>query len=132
VLRQKEAGLLQPLPIPERPSVSVSMDLVVGFLKVDGMDAVMVVVDKFLKYAIFMATPSVCTTEVAASLFYKHMVKYFGVLLYVVSDRDVRFTGRLWIVLFGLMGTMLKFSTTNHLQTDGHTEKINALLEDYL
>ena len=94
VLRQKEAGLLQPLPILERPWISVSMDFVVGFPKVDGMDAVMVIVDRFSKYAVFMATPSVCTAEVAAGLFYKYVVKYFGVPSDVVSDRDVRFTGR--------------------------------------
>jgi hypothetical protein len=132
VLRQKEAGLLQPLSILERPWVSVSMDFVVGFLKVDGMDVVMVIVDRFSKYVVFVATPSVCTTEVAAGLFYKYVVKYFGVPSDVVSDRDVRFTGRFWTVLFGLIGTRLKFSTASHPQTDGQTERINALLEEYL
>jgi len=91
----------------------------VGFPKVDGMDTVMVIVDKFSKYAVFMATPSVCTTEVAVGLFYKHVVKYFGVPSDVISDRNVRFTRRFWTVLFGLMGIRLKFSTANHPQTDG-------------
>jgi hypothetical protein len=81
------------LPIPERPWILVSMDFVVWFLKVDGMDTVMVIVDRFSKYAVFVATPSVCTTEVADGLFYKHVVKYFGLPLNVVSDRNVQFTG---------------------------------------
>ena len=131
-LRQREACLLQPLPIPKRPWVSVSMDFIVGFLKVDGMNTIMVVVDRFTKYAMFVAAPTVCTAEVAAELFYRNMVKYFGVPSNIVSDRDVRFTGKFWTALFNMIGTRLKFSTANHLQIDGQTERINALLEEYL
>ena len=79
-----------------------------------------------------VAAPSICTAEVVVGLFYKYVVKYFGVPSDVVSDRNVQFTRRFWIVLFGLMGTRLKFLTANHPQTDGQTERINALLEEYL
>jgi hypothetical protein len=34
--------------------------------------------------------------------------------------------------LFNMMGSELKFSTSYHPQTDGQTERVNALLEDYL
>jgi len=76
--------LLQPLPIPK-----VSMDFIVGFPKVDGMNTIMVVVNRFTKYAVFVVAPMVCTAEVAAELFYRNMVKYFGVPSDIVSDRDV-------------------------------------------
>ena len=56
----------------------------------------MVVVDRFLKYSIFIAAPELCSSKVAAELFYKHVVKYFGVPADIVSDRDTRFTGRFW------------------------------------
>ena len=59
------------------------------------------------------------------------MVKYFGVPADVVSHRDTRFTGRFWTALFNMMGTEIKFSTANHPQIDGQTERINFLLEEY-
>ncbi|KZV57841.1 hypothetical protein F511_03410 [Dorcoceras hygrometricum] len=130
--RTKEAGLLQPLPIPERPWQSVSMDFILGFPKVGGMASILVVVDRFSKYAVFIAAPKVCTAEHAAELFFKNVIKYFGIPQDIVSDRDTRFTGRFWTALFNLMGSDLKFSTTNHPQTDGQTERINQLLEEYL
>ncbi|CAL5371561.1 unnamed protein product [Camellia sinensis] len=130
--RKKAAGLLQPLPIPTKPWVSVSMDFISGLPKVNGMRSVMVVVDRFSKYAVFIPAPHACPADVAADLFYKYVVKYFGLPEDIVSDRDTRFTGRFWTVLFNLMGSELKFSTANHPQTDGQTERMNALLEEYL
>lgn len=95
------------------------MDFIIGFPKVDGMNTIMVVIDRFTKYAMFVAAPTVCTAEVATKLFYCNVVKYFGVLSNIVNDRDVRFTGRFWTALFNMIGTRLKFSTINQPQTDG-------------
>ncbi|RVW78229.1 hypothetical protein CK203_054712 [Vitis vinifera] len=68
----------------------------------------------------------------AAKLFFSNVVKHLGCLKDIVSDRDARFTGRFWVELFRLLGSELKFSTANHPQTDEQTERINALLEEYL
>ncbi|KAL6348833.1 hypothetical protein AAG906_033489 [Vitis piasezkii] len=40
--------------------------------------------------------------------------------------------GHFWVELFKLLDSELKFSTTNHPQTDRQTERINALLKEYL
>ena len=130
--KRKKAGLLQPLPIPSRPWQSVSMDFISGLPKVDGMRTIFVIVDRFSKYAVFVPAPHACSADVAAGLFFKNVVKYFGLPEDVISDRDARFTGRFWTVLFGLLGSELKFSTANHPQTDGQTERLNTLLEEYL
>ena len=61
-----------------------------------------------------MATPSTCTAEVVADLFYKNVVKYFSLPEYIVSDRDFCFTSWFWTVLFRLLGSQLNFSTANH------------------
>ena len=103
--RKKEAGLLQPLPVPERSWLSVSMDFIFGFSKVDGKASIMVVVYRFSKYSVFFAAPELCSSEFAADLFYKYVVKYFGVTADNVRDRDTRFTSRFWTALFNIMGT---------------------------
>ncbi|KAE8734320.1 hypothetical protein F3Y22_tig00000773pilonHSYRG00160 [Hibiscus syriacus] len=130
--QKKPAGLLQPLPIPERPWESLSMDFIVGLPVTDGFSSIMVVIDRFSKYGTFIPASKVCPAEEAARLFLKHVVKYWGVPKTIISDRDTRFTGRFWKELFKLMGSSLNFSTSVHPQTDGQTERVNALVETYL
>ncbi|CAH9133677.1 unnamed protein product [Cuscuta epithymum] len=130
--KRKEAGLLQPLPIPSRPWQSVSMDFISGFPKVGGMSTILVIVDRFSKYGVFVAAPDSCPAEVTAELFFKNVVKPFGLPEDIISDRDSRFTGRFWTALFKILGSDLKFSIAYHPQTEGQTERMNALLEEYL
>jgi hypothetical protein len=132
VEQQPPGGLLEPLPIAERPWDSVTMDFISALPKSEGYGSIMVVVDRFSKYATFIAAPTDCTAEEAARLFMKNVVKYWGVPRTIISDRDPRFTGRFWTELFKLLGSDLHFSTSFHPQTDGQTERVNALLELYL
>ena len=86
----------------------------------------------FSKYAVFVPTPSERPTEEAARIFLGNVVKHFRMLEDIVSDRDTWFTGRFWVELFKMWGTECKFSTTNHPQNDGQTERVNQMLEEYL
>ena len=85
-----------------------------GMPEVDSLGLILVVVDHFSKYAVFMAAPQSCTANAAAELFLKNVVKIFGLSKDVISDRDARFTEKFWTCLFKLMGSELKFSTANH------------------
>ncbi|KAL0395102.1 UNVERIFIED_CONTAM: Transposon Tf2-11 polyprotein [Sesamum latifolium] len=129
---QKKTGLLQPLSIPKRPWESVSMDYISGLPKVGDLGSIIVVVDRLLKYATFIATPKHVTAEGTAHLFFKHIVKYWGLPKDIVSDRDSRFTGVFWIELFKILGSKLSMSSSYHPQSDGQTERFNSMLEEYL
>ncbi|KAK0606869.1 hypothetical protein LWI29_005470 [Acer saccharum] len=132
VEQQRPAGLLEPLPIAGCPWESVSMDFISALPISEGCGSIMVVIDRFSKYATFIPAPKDCTAEEAARLFLKHVVKLWGVPHSIVSDRDPRFTGRFWTELFKMLGTDLNFSTSFHPQSDGQTERFNGLLELYL
>ena len=49
-----------------------------------------------------------------------------------MSDRDAIFTSMFWKELQMGFGTLLKFSTTSHPQTDGQSERTIQNLEDML
>lgn len=75
VEQQRPAGLLEPLPIAGRPWESVSMDFISALPKSEGCGSIMVVVDRFSKYATFIPASKDCT---AARLFLKHVVKLYS------------------------------------------------------
>jgi len=60
-LNKKQASLLQPLLIPEGPWESVSMDFMVSLPPSRGVDAIIVVVDRFSKMAHFIPTKDEAT-----------------------------------------------------------------------
>ncbi|TXG73103.1 hypothetical protein EZV62_001682 [Acer yangbiense] len=75
VEQQRPTGLLEPLPIAGRPWESVSMDFISALPTSEGCGSIMVVIDRFSKYATFIPAPKDCITEEAARLFLKHVVK---------------------------------------------------------
>lgn len=95
-------------------------------------DAIMVVVDRFTKMAHFIPTQMTLDGKEAARLFFLHVVRNHGLPESVVSDRDSRFTGMFWSGLMNSLGTKLLFSSAYHPETDGQTERVNRVLEDYL
>ena len=83
---KKEACLLQPLPILERPWQCLLMDFINGFPKVEGFGSVLVVVDRFSKYVVFIPTPSECPVEEATSIFFSNVVKHFEMPEDILND----------------------------------------------
>ncbi|XP_022760023.1 uncharacterized protein LOC111306411 [Durio zibethinus] len=66
---------------------------------VGNLGAILVVIDRFSKYATFIPALKYCTAEDTARLLFKHVVKYWGLPQNIVSDRNPKFTGAVqWIV----------------------------------
>jgi hypothetical protein len=112
-------GLLQPLPIPYAPFIHISMDFVEGLPKSEGKDVILVVVDRFSKYAHCLALSHPYSAPKVAKLFMDNIYKLHGLPASVTSDRDPVFLSRFWKELFNIQGVDLHYSTAYHPQTDG-------------
>ena len=129
---QKQAVLLQPLPIPPKPWHSVSMDFITSLPELQGYDAIFVMVDRFSKLAHMVPTVGTATALETAKLFLNAWWRHHGLPRVIVSDRDPKFTSAFWRHFFRKVGTKLTFSTAFHPQTDGQTEQVNGVLNQYL
>ena len=69
------------------------MNFIMGFPKAYESKSIFVVVVRFSKYSVFMASPEACPIEEVAKKIFSHVVKHFGLPKDIVSDRDARFTG---------------------------------------
>jgi hypothetical protein len=78
-----------PLPTPDRPWESISMDYMSGLPSTKrGNNCVFVVVDHFSKMTILVAYKKSITTEATAKLFFERVWVHFEIPQTIVSDRD--------------------------------------------
>lgn len=126
------AGLLQQLPIPQRIWEDISMDFIKGLPSSVGYDTVLVIVDRFNKYAHFLALSHPYTAKTVANIFCKEIVRLHGLPRFILFDRDVIFRSSFWQELFRLSHTQLHMGTSYLPQFDGQTEMVNRCVETYL
>jgi hypothetical protein len=125
-------GLLRPLQLPERPWDSISMDFITGLPRVEGCNALWVIVDRLTKMAYFIACADTMGPSDLADGFTSHVVRAHGLPSSIISDRGSLFMSAFWKWIMEAMGTTQNLSTAFHLETDGQTERTNAILEQYL
>ncbi|GJS00188.1 putative reverse transcriptase domain-containing protein [Tanacetum coccineum] len=87
---------------------------------------------KLTKSAHFLAIRKDYSTKKLARLDTDEIVVRHGVPVSIISDRDARFTSRLWQTFQKSLGMRLDMSTTYHPQTDGQSERTIQTLEDML
>lgn len=95
------------------------MDFIEKLPKSGGHDTILVVVDRFSKYAHFLAMKHPFSAQQVAQVILEQVVKLHGLPRSIVSDRDRVFTSSFWTHLFRLLGTKFSLSTAYHPQTDG-------------
>ena len=130
---QRPSGLLEQPIIPVWKWESIAMDFITKLPRTTaGHDSIWVVVDRLTKSAHFLPIREDFKVEKLAKVYMKEIICRHGTPIDIISDRDARFTSRLWETFQSAMGTKLNLSTAFHPQTDGQTERTIQTLEDML
>ncbi|GBG77789.1 hypothetical protein CBR_g25720 [Chara braunii] len=111
---------------------SISMDFMSLTKSRNGNSQVMVIVDRFSKYAMFIPLPAEARTELVIQKFQMRWVTEYGFPLSIVSDRNARFTSMPWQKLMEAYGTLLTMSSGRHPETNGQSEQMNRLCQQLL
>jgi transposase InsO family protein len=125
-------GILRPLPIPTRPWEELSMDFVTGLPLSEGFDAVMVIVDRLTKQRHLIPCHTTANAKDVADIYLREVWKHHGLPSHITSDRGTQFTAAFWKHLCAVLRIEARMSTAYHPQTDGQTERFNAVMEQYL
>jgi hypothetical protein len=108
------------------------MDFIVDLLESKSFDSIFVVVDSLTKMAHFVPCKKTITGEETARLFVENVYKYHELPDDIIYDRGTQFTSKFWQSLFKILHVKIKLSSAYHPQTDGKTERVNQVLEQYL
>ena len=124
---------LQSLPIPKQPWEEISMDFITGLPESQqGNNTILTFVDRLTKQAHFVATTATLDAKATADLYVQAVFRHHGLSRSITSDRDPRFTSKVYGDIFKQLGVELKLSTANHPETDGQTERVHRTIEQIL
>ena len=128
----KPTGLLLPLKVPDTPWSSVSVDFITDLPLSNGFDSIMVVVDRFTKWAEFFPCLKTINAQEASKIFMREIFAIHGLPQEIVSDRGTQFVSQFFSCLTKSLGIKQCLSSAFHPQSDGQTERVNQILEHYL
>jgi hypothetical protein len=108
IKHQKSVDGLQSLSILEWKWKNITMDFVTGLPKSKkGNDLMWVLIDRLTKYALFLLMKTTNSVDKLTTIYINEVVRLHGIPISIVSDRDPRFTSRLWPSLQNTLGTRL-------------------------
>ena len=88
--------------------------------------------DRLTKIAHFIQLKTGVTAAELAQAFLRGIWKLHGLPDEIIMDRDTKITSLFWQKLMDLMDIISKMTMAFHPQSDGQTEMIYQILEEYL
>ena len=130
--RHKPYGFLNPLDIPNKPWYSISLDFITDLPISNGFSCILVVIDRFTKMGHFIPFPKVPSATDTASAFMINIFRLHGLPTEILSDRGTQFTSKFWTAICKSLNITMKLASPFHHQTNGLTERVNSVVEQYL
>jgi hypothetical protein len=123
--RLKPAGLLHPLPIPQKLWQYVIMDFKSFNKDRYGYDAILVVINRLGKRSFFLLTHKTYIAADLAKLYYAFPWRIFGTPETITLDRGPQFVAEFSKKFSKLIGITLQQLTAEHAETNEQTEIVN-------
>jgi hypothetical protein len=109
----------------------VIIDIVEGLPLSGSYNCILMVVDRYTKYAHFVPLRHPFTAVVVAKAFLDNVYKFYGLPKSIMSDMDKIFTSRFWRELFS-SDVQLCMSSGYHPRSNGQTKRVNQCMETFL
>jgi len=132
VQHQRKAGELHPLEIPQGPWQEISIDIIGLLPKSNGMNAIVVIVDRFTKMIRLKTTTTNVSSERIVKIYRDDIWKLHGIPRKILSNRGPQFASKFMEEFTKALGTKRQLSTAYHPQTDSQTERINQEIGTFL
>ena len=92
----------------------------------------MTAVDRATKMVHLIPCQKTTTVGEVARLYWQHVVRIHRVPRAIHTDRGAQFVGRWWREIWTLLSTKMKYGTAYHPQSQGHVERMNAIVSQTL
>ncbi|KAI2647611.1 Transposon Tf2-6 polyprotein [Labeo rohita] len=129
---QLPAGLLHPLPVPQRPWSHIAIDFVTDLPPSSGYTTILTVINRFSKACRFIPLPKLPSALATAEALCNQVFRFYGLPEDILSDRGPQFTSRVWASFCKLLSVNVSLTSGYHLQSNGQAEKLNQELTRFL
>ena len=108
------------------------MDFITDLPVSNGFTCILVILDRFTKMGHFIPFPKVPSATDTASAFMNNIFRFHGLPSEIISDRGTQFTSEFWSSICKSLKIKMKLASPFHHQTNGLTERVNSVIEQYL
>jgi len=108
------------------------MDFITDLPDSDGFTCILVFMNRLTKMFHLIPFHDLPSAIDTATSFMDHILRLHGLPEEIISDRGSQFTSKFWKVVCQFLNIDLKLSFSYHHQSNGQTERVNSIVEQYL